>query len=240
MDKQPEPAFWPWLISLGGGAALVGYFAYLQDHITAIVCITIGLSAMAGYSLMASRIVCLNSGLILAGAATWALVWLGLPTMLAWLGTSGTVLLLGLTGAILTAGATLKLRRLVAEHTVARPKLDWCNRWLGFGLGAVQGACLCGLVLAGFLVFEPIAADRVAADGHARDHKIAHIIATNLIDYAGKTRTSSIGTTVARHGLMRHIEPLHRYRDQLRDFANPLTREPSAGERAAEDQFTSR
>lgn len=240
MNERQEAAFWPWFISLGGGCGIVGYFAAHDDHVTAVIAIVVALSALSGYCLMASRLVCGNIGLVAAAISTWMLWLLGRPTWLAWLGTSGTVLGIMITGFSVALATTLALRKLVVRYSSHRPSLESYNRWAGFGLGAAQAVILCVLLFGGLLVIEPIAQQRIVSDVQARDHRIAQVLAAKVIALAGATRDSSIATTIERYDLRRHLAPLKQVADDLRGAGNPLTRARSKSELAVDEQYSAR
>jgi hypothetical protein len=150
------------------------------------------------------------------------------------------VLIVIVVGVVLASAITVALRRLVVKHFSERSSLELFNRWAGLGIGAGQGAILCALVLGGLLVLEPIAKCRIAADVQGRDHKIARVLAVRVVEYAGQTRDSAIGPSVAQYNLFRRWSPLKRLCDDLRVLRHPLTRTSSKTERAIDAHFSAR
>lgn len=240
MNENREPAFWPWCISLVSCCGIVGYFVAHGDHITAFAVIALVLSALSGYCMMASRLLCWHAGLVAAGLLGSILIQFCRPALTAGLGTSGFALSVIVSGMIVALATTAALRRLIVRFFSAGPSLEAVNRWAGFGIGAGQGAILCGLVLGGLLVLEPIAKDRLFNDDHARDNKIPQVLAAKVVEYAGKTSESAIGPTVAHYNPFRLLPPLEELRNDLRDLRNPLTRAPSKSERTVDLHFSAR
>lgn len=240
MNENRKPASWPWFISVGGCFAVAGYFLANADQVTAATVIALTLSALTGYSMRASRVFCVDCGLVAALLLTGLLGLFCRPTLTAWLGTSGSVLLVLLAGGAVAFAVTVALRRFMAEHCPERPSWQAVNRWAGLVLGAGQGAILCGLVLGGLLILEPIARQRLAADTQGRDNKIAKVLTEGVLNYAEQTRDSAIGPSVAEYNLFRHWSPLERLGGELRLLRDPLTRSPSETERAVEEHFWAR
>ena len=240
MNENREPASWPWFISLAGCCTVAGYFWAHADYVTALTVIALSLSALAGYSMMASRLLCLDCGLVAAALLTALLGLFCRPTLTAWFGTSGSVLIVMVAAVVVAFAVTMALRRLIVEHCPERPSLEALNRCAGLGIGAGQGAVLCALVLGGLLVLEPIAKDRMAADVQGQDHKIARVLTAKVLEYAEQTRQSAIGPSVAEYNLFRQWSPLEQLSDDLRVLRHPLTRTPSQTERAIDEQFSAR
>lgn len=240
MDKNREPAFWRWFFLLGGCCGVVGYCLSQDDHVAAVTVIVLALSTLGGYCMMASRLLCLHCGLVAATVVTSILGLYGHPTLVAWFGMSGFVLSLIGTGLVVLLATTMALRRLVVKCFSERPSLEPVNRWAGFGIGAGQGAILCMLVLGGLLVLEPLALERRAADVQLRDHKFVRVLATKVIDYAGKTRESAIGPQVAQYNPFHHWSPLKDLRNDLQDLDNPLTGATTKSQRMIDRHLSSR
>ncbi len=235
-DNRDEP-FWPWLLSGVGCLAVSGYFWKEGDGVTAVAVIVLTLSTMTGYNMKASRLFCLDCGLAAAALLVFLTSFFR-ATLTAWLGTSGSVAIVSLASVFVAFKVTAALLRYIAEHGDRRQSLEAVNRWAGLGLGASQGAILCALVLGGLLVLEPIARQRLAAAG--RDNKIAKVITERVVDYAGKTRASAIGPTVAKYNPFRHCSPLKQATGDVQFLRKPWTRAPSRTERAVQEHFSAR
>jgi hypothetical protein len=240
MNDSREPAFWPWCISLLGCVGVVGYFISHEDHITAFAVIALVLSALSGYCMMASRLLCWYAGFVVAALLTSIVIQSCRPALTAWMGTSGFVLSVIVTGIIATFGTAVALRQLIVRFFSARRSLEVLNRWAGFAIGASQGAILCGLVLGGLLVLEPIAKERLFYAARSRDHKAPQVIATKVVAYARQTRESAIGPTVAQYNPFRILPSLQELRDDLLDLCRPLTRTRFNSERTVDEHYSAR
>ena len=240
MHENREPAFWPWFILLISCCATVGYFVARGDHITAFALIAFVLSALSGYCMRASRLLCWYAGFAVSAVLTSFVLQNCRPTLTAWLGTSGFVLSVIVTAVSSVLITAVALRQLIVRFCSGRPLLEAFNRWFGCVIGAVQGIILCGLVLGGLLVLEPIAKHRLLYDAEARDSKIPQVLSTKVVVYARLTSRSAIGPTVAQYNPFQLLPPLAELRKDLLGLGHPLTSRPSKSERALREHFSAR
>ncbi len=243
MNEQREPAFWPWLITLGGSFGGVIYFLTQDDKMTAAALTTVIVSALIGYGLKASRLLSLLFGLSVASLVAPLLAPFCESTLAAWLVTSDftrRLLSFAVPGLAIAAVVSFALRRLLVKCRSEQPWVSTFDRVSGFVIGAVQGAALSLLVIAGLLVLDPLARQRQQADTQLRDHKMARVWAEKIVNYAALTRESAIGPLVAEYNPFDYLQPLKEFRHELDALTETVSRQPSKSELAVEAHYSAR
>lgn len=190
------------------------HFLLQGDVILAGTCVIVGLAALAGYR--AGAIASLAFFAAAATAITYA-PSLGLNNEWRfgqWFGTTGltnrllSVLVIGL----LIAGVVVGITGIIARQIKARrPILDRWDRWLGFALGAVEGAISVALLLGGLMVIEPL--DRQLAEHRDPENPRAQAVSNWIQDTTAKTRSSRIGPALADYNPFVRIPTLNKFEE---------------------------
>jgi uncharacterized membrane protein required for colicin V production len=140
--------------------AVIVFFWFQGDRISAMVLAGVSFVAATGYRMGAIKALGLYGSLIVASLAARPLGSWCEPLCESLLGTNG--LFSEIASMAIAGGVTLlvviTLTNVVSKWvTKDRPLINSINRWIGLGLGLVQGCLLVVIVLGGLLVLEPIA-----------------------------------------------------------------------------------
>ncbi|MDG2224093.1 MAG: CvpA family protein [Rubripirellula sp.] len=205
-------------------AAIVGpacFFYSRGDSIAATLFAVTGVAALTGFRVGAASIFLL---LAAGTVAFWTAPSVGIAFehhFSGWLGTTGltnrlisiVAVALGLTGIGIVAS------KLVGRWLAKSKKLDLTNRWIGFTLGAAEGATAMVLLLGGILIMEP----RVKARAPLLDpeDRRGHSIAEFILQTSKQTRQSLIGPFLTDHNPFRTIPPLTRF-TEIQDTVEAL------------------
>ena len=210
------------------------YFVSDGDLVMAAVCLAAGLAAFGGYRTGAAYIIAM------VAAATVAIAFapsIGLTQewrLSQWLGTTGLtnrLLSVGLVGLLMTLLILFTVSLLLSRFFARRPRLDALNRWLGFGLGAVEGVVAIVLFLGGMLVIEPIEL-RQRAFREAGDVR-GQVVSRFILSTSAHTRDSRIGPAIVAFNPFTRIPSLNKV-EEIQQSVRVLS-EPSQIQRLLED-----
>ena len=197
------------LAALFFGPAL--YFQLDGDMVLAVFCVVAGLAAFGGYRAGAASILALIVGFAAAIAYApsiglaqeWRLSQTigttGLTNRFLSIATAG--LLIGLLVACIV---TWLLQRIFAQ----RPQLERLNRWIGFGVGAVEGVVAVVFFLGGMMVIEPM--ERQVGKLRDADDVRGQLVSRFILTTADKTRESHLGPTIAAYNPFVRIPSLNK------------------------------
>ncbi|MGB0599275.1 MAG: CvpA family protein [Rubripirellula sp.] len=194
------------------------------DSITATLFAVTGVAALTGYRVGAAAILLL---LATGVVALWTSPSIGMAfehRFSSWFGTTGLTnrfisilaVILGMTAIGIVAS------RLIGQWLAKKKKTDLTNRWIGFTLGAAEGAATMVLLLGGILMMEP----RVKARAALLDpeDRRGHSMAQFILQTSAQTRQSLIGPLLIDHNPFRTIPPLTRFteiQDTLEALQDP-------------------
>ncbi len=210
------------------------YFALDGDVVTAAVCLAAGLAAFGGYRTGAAYIVAI---VIAATAAIAYAPTIGLAQewrFSQWLGTTGLtnrLLSVGLVGLLITMLIVLIVSLVISRFFARRPELDSLNRWLGFGLGAVEGVVAMLFFLGGMLVIEPIELQQ--REFRDADDVRGQAVSRFILLTSASTRDSRIGPAIVAYNPFTRIPSLNKV-EEIQESVRVLS-EPSQIQRLLED-----
>ena len=181
------------------------------DPIAATTLIVIGVAALTGFRLGAAAIfLFLATGTV----ALWIAPAIGIALenrFAGWLETTGLtnrlISIFAVAMGILAVGGVAS--KLTGHRLATAKKLDAINRWLGFTLGAAEGAAAMVLLLGGILMVEPRVKQRAPLldPDDSRRQWASHFI----MQTSAKTRQSLIGPLIVNHNPFRTIPPLNQF-----------------------------
>jgi uncharacterized membrane protein required for colicin V production len=205
-----------WLGLLLGGLffGTAGCLHLRGDDIAAAFCVVTGIGALSGYRAGAASI----ATLLVAGAAAILLgPALGMSQQdrfTQWFGTTGLTnrfLSIGMMGLLIALASTAMLTVIARKLVRSWPELDTANRWLGFVVGAAQGAAALALFVGGMLVLEPIEQQR--ADLRDPADKLGKFLSQLILQSSQKARHSLLGPTLVEYNPMLRIPPLNKVKE---------------------------
>jgi len=188
---------------------LFGYFCNQSDWISAGATLAIGFAAFGGFRTGALKAL----ALLASATATFYLApFLGIlfeNTFSNWVGTTGianrlyTVVATGMVIFVITLILTIKFGNRLLK---GRPKTTLLNHWLGFLLGAAEGAIVVVLLLGGMVTIQKVNADRLSErippTGRAK------LLAEILDITSAQTKSSRLAPVVARFNPFEHVPQL--------------------------------
>lgn len=223
-----------WLILLGLLGSATAYFWSQGDLLAATTLVAITIAGFSGYRVGALKLVGFIGGVAVAIAYAPILGRTLEPQFAEWLGTTGLsnrMLSIGLVGIGITLVATIVFALISRSLFTERPRLDACNRWLGFGIGAVQGVAVMLIIVGGLLVLEPTVKKRVAARDSV-PNKFSLTVAERVLDVTEQTRSSAFGEAVVANNPFEKVPQLAKVQKSVRvvsdpDRLNQLIHQPS-------------
>jgi uncharacterized membrane protein required for colicin V production len=222
-DQKTDRSGLPgWLLVTGvlGGATV--YFGLAGDQVTATLVGVMLLAGLSGYRVGAFKLAGFFAGV--AAATTFAPP-LGSqlePSCAQWLGTSGLMnraVSIGSVGLGITLTAVVLVAVLSRRLLVERPRLTAWNRWIGFGLGGMQGTLIVLILIGGLLVVEPMAKKRVAA--RDADDAFGQAVAQQVVRITEQSRVSKVGPLLAAYNPFDHIPQLAQMQQGVRVVSDP-------------------
>jgi hypothetical protein len=180
------------------------------------------LSGLSGYRLGALKVV----GLL--GAVATAIAFApryGMqiePQVAQWLGTSGLtnrVAGIGFVALAITLAAYVVVAVLSRRLLTDQPRLAAWNRWIGFGLGGVQGGLVVFILLSGLLIVEPLATIR--ADELETHDPFGLAVSRQVSRIGERTRASKLRPAIAACNPFDHVPQLSRVQQSVRVVSDP-------------------
>lgn len=212
-----------WLILLGLLGSATAYFCSQDDYLAATTLVAITIAGFSGYRVGALKLVGFIGGVAIAIAYAPVLGRQLEPQFAEWLGTAGLTnraLSIGVVGLGITIMATIVFA-IISRHLFdERPRLDACNRWFGFGIGAVQGMLVVLIIVGGLLVLEPTVKKRVAAR-ESNPNKFSLAVAERVLDVTKQTRSSAFGEAVIANNPFEQVPQLAKVQRSVRVVSDP-------------------
>ena len=234
-DQNTDRSGFPkWLLVAGMLAGVGVYFWMTGDQLTATLIGAMLMTGLSGYRLGALKLVGLLGGAAAAIAFAPGIGKQLESQMAEWLGTSGLmnrVASIGLVGIAITLAAVLLVALLSRRLFSERPRLAAWNRWLGFGLGGMQGAVVILILISGLLIVEPMAQNRAVARDD--NDEFGQAVAQQVSRISERTRASKLGPAIAAYNPFDHVPQLSQVQRGVRavsdpDRVNQLLNHPSA------------
>lgn len=222
-DQKTERSGFPgWLLIAGvlGGATV--YFWLDGDQVTAMLLGVMLLAGLSGYRVGALKLVGLFAGMAAAITLAPPLGNQLEPSFAQWLGTSGLMnraVSIGSVGLGITLTAAVLVAVLARRLLIERPRLTAWNRWVGFGLGGMQGALIVLILVGGLQIVEPMAKKRVSAsDG---DDSFGQAVAEQVVRITEQSHVSRVGPLLAAYNPFDHIPQLAQMQQGVRVVSDP-------------------
>jgi uncharacterized membrane protein required for colicin V production len=205
---------------MAAGAA--GYVWWLGDHVAATALAAITIMGFGGYRVGATRIAGFLIGL--ATAVVYAPGFGGAleANFAEWFGMTGLANRIASVGAV---GIGITLAAMIVAAILSRflfgkrPLLRAGDRWIGFGVGTLQGAIVMLLLLGGMLEVEAMAKQRV--ESRIADDELRHAVAVQVVKVAEKTRESRIASLVSTYNPFDRVPQLRSLRRRVQVISDP-------------------
>lgn len=190
------------------------YFATDHDYVTAACCAVAGASAFGGYRAGAVSIVTMLLAITTAIAFAPSIGQSQEARFAQWFSTTGLTnrfLAIGVAGALISLIASSLLIMIGGRILKGRPRLDRLNRWIGFGIGGLEGVAATAIFLGGLLILEPIEQERAELrdPGDMRGTLVSKFILTT----SEKARASRIGPVLVAYNPFTRIPRLNKVQE---------------------------
>jgi uncharacterized membrane protein required for colicin V production len=204
-----------WCAILFGPAV---YFGREGDYVVAAVSVIAIVSAFSGYFTGAAWML---ASLVGIGAAFTFAPSLGYTHEMRfseWFGTTGLTnrfMSVGIVGILISTVVALVLMKITGRMIESRRGLESFNRFLGFGIGAVQGPAAVLFLLGGFLVIESMEQERA---GHLGPSVVADkpLVSKLMLKTNELTHESLLGPTIVEYNPFTRIPQLDKLADVQR------------------------
>ncbi len=187
------------------------YFAVDGDYPATAICAVAGIAAFGGYRAGAVSIVTLLAAVTAAIAFAPSLGQSQEARFATWFGTTGLTnrfLSIGAIGAVISMVIAGLGMFISGKLLRPRPRLDSVNRWIGFGIGGVEGVAASIFFLGGMLMIEPIEKQR--AELRDAEDVRGNLVSEFILDTSEGTRDSRIGPALVDYNPFTRIPQLNR------------------------------
>lgn len=213
-----------WLLLLAFAGAIIGFSWSERDYVAGAALAMMVACGLWGYFLGAVRVVGVLGALAAAYHYTPPTARWFAPQMAGWFNTApGTTRLIswGLTALAIVIFVTLAAALLSRWLTRTRPHFEVGNHWLGFGMGATEGALVMLVLLGGVITAAPLAVERLQLPPHGNQDLLARSMAEHVVDIADQTRNSSVGPLIATYNPFDSMPPLKHVQRTLAVMNDP-------------------
>ncbi|MGI9473325.1 MAG: CvpA family protein, partial [Rubripirellula sp.] len=199
------------------------YFAVDGDYVVAAMFAVTGFSAFTGYRAGLVNIFAFLAAITAAIAFTPSLALMQEDRFAAWFGTTGLtnrLLTFGVIGISISLIVSTTLMYVGGRILRRRSVLTAFNKWLGFGIGAIEGVVVMLFFLGGMLMIEP--AERRRAPRRDPTDRRGQIVSKLILSTAQQTRESRLGPTIERYNPFTLFPQLNRV-DELQNSVEVLS-----------------
>lgn len=190
------------------------YFASEHDYVLAALCGGAGIAAFSGYRVGAVYMFTTIAAFTAAIAYAPSIGQAQEHRFTEWFGTTGLAnrfLSIGVVGIAITLMLSSLVILLTGKILDRRPRLDSLNRWLGFGIGGLEGLAAMVFFLGGMLMVEPM--EQARATQRAPDDVRGRMVSKFILATAENTRASRIGPTLERYNPLVRVPQLNKIQE---------------------------
>ena len=196
------------------------YFKLDGDTILAAVCAVAGIGAFSGFRAGAAYIFTLLVAVTAAIALAPSIGVSHEAWMSQWLGTTGLTnrfVSIGVVGLLIAIAVSVVLITIARRVMKDRPRLENADRWVGFGVGGLEGAAAIVLFLGGMLVVEPIELER--AKRRDPNDSSGRLVSKLILNSCEMTRESRIGPALVAYNPFSRIPQLNKVEEVQQSVA---------------------
>ena len=196
------------------------YFGWLGDYVVAAVCAVAVIGAFSGHR--AGALWIFTTLVALATAITFAPSMggqyeVGFSELFGTTGLTNRFLSVGIAGLMLSFLVSTVLILIARRVLRYRPRLEAANRWMGLGIGSLQGPLAVLLFLGGMLILEPKMQKRVGLN--RQDDERGQFVSKFVLTTTKMTKQSRLGPKIIEYNPFTRIPQLNKMEEFQRTVA---------------------